>query len=135
MNYSACWRSKKALASTRCHTFNTQANRVVIICSVITRIFNPMKCWTVTFQPLSIDTRDYLCLLIIACSHLLLFDYYLILCSISFSACFNVHFIVNPVKYSVLILECIPGILIPTTTFIKRVNKHHTSDCTVFVLV
>jgi hypothetical protein len=26
-----------------CHTFNTRANRVVIVCSVIIKIFNPMQ--------------------------------------------------------------------------------------------
>jgi hypothetical protein len=54
-----------------------------------------------------------------------------ILCSIGFYYSFSCL----PSKYSVLILDCIPGILIPTTTIIKRVNRHHTSDCTVFVLV
>ncbi len=43
MNYSACWRSKMALASIRCLSINTRANRVAIVCSVITRIFNPMQ--------------------------------------------------------------------------------------------
>ncbi len=38
-------------------------------------------------------------------------------------------------KNSVLILDCIPGILIPLNNIIKQVNKHHTADCTVFVLV
>jgi hypothetical protein len=37
-------------------------------------IMRPCKCWMVTFQPSSIDTRD--CLLIIGHSQLLLFDYY-----------------------------------------------------------
>jgi hypothetical protein len=33
------WVSKKALVGIRCLTINTQANRVVIVSSVITRIF------------------------------------------------------------------------------------------------
>jgi hypothetical protein len=41
MNYSAFWRSKKALASIRLLPINIRANRVVIVCSVITRIFYP----------------------------------------------------------------------------------------------
>ncbi len=43
MNYSACWKSKKALVSIRCLTINTKANRVAIDCSIIARIFNPMQ--------------------------------------------------------------------------------------------
>jgi hypothetical protein len=41
MNYSACWRSKKALVGIRCLTIITCANRVAIVCSVITNIFEP----------------------------------------------------------------------------------------------
>jgi hypothetical protein len=52
-------------------------------------------------------------------------------------------FVVQKRKDSILILGCIPGILIPL--YMKcctripspsmQVNKHHTSDCTDFVLV
>jgi hypothetical protein len=78
------------------------------------------------------NTRDLFILFMLVNNfhcQLLLFDNYLIHCSI-FIQCFVfiIHFIVHPVKYSVLILEFIPGISIPTTTIIKRVNKHHTSD-------
>jgi hypothetical protein len=77
------------------------------------------------FQPFPIDTRDYFCLLMIDRLPVivirLLFDFHSVLC-------FIVYLIVHPVKYSVLILERIPGILIPTTTFIKQFDKHHTSD-------
>jgi hypothetical protein len=38
-------------------------------------------------------------------------------------------------KYSVLILDCIPGILIPLIIIITQVNKQHTADCTIFVLL
>jgi hypothetical protein len=41
-------------------------------------------------------------------------------------------------KYSVLILDSIPGILIPLYKnhhHLCKSNKHHTSDCTIFVLV
>jgi hypothetical protein len=42
-------------------------------------------------------------------------------------------------KYSMLILDCIPGISIPlyvkypSSSPSMQVNKHHTSDCTIFV--
>jgi hypothetical protein len=38
-------------------------------------------------------------------------------------------------KNSILILDCIPVISILRTTSSMRVNKHHTADCTDFVLV
>ncbi len=38
-------------------------------------------------------------------------------------------------KNSILILECVSGISILCTTSSMRVNKHHTADCTDFVLV
>ncbi len=38
MNYPACWRGKEALIGKRCLTINTQANRIAIVSSVITRI-------------------------------------------------------------------------------------------------
>jgi hypothetical protein len=41
MNYSACWRSKKALVGIRCLTIYTLENRVAIVSSVIARIFLP----------------------------------------------------------------------------------------------
>jgi hypothetical protein len=43
MNYLACWKSKKALVSTSDVKLNTRANRVAIVCSIITKIFNPMQ--------------------------------------------------------------------------------------------
>jgi hypothetical protein len=48
---------------------------------------------------------------------------------------FIVQFTCSPSKYSVLILDCIPGILILLNIIIKQVNEHLTADCTVFVLV
>ncbi len=96
MNYSACWRSKKALVSTSDVTplipqqiglqlSVLKSQGYLILC----------KCWTVTFQPLSIDTCDiYMltnnCLLPVIVIRLLfgsLFDFHSVLC-----------FIVNPVK-------------------------------------
>jgi hypothetical protein len=48
---------------------------------------------------------------------------------------FIVQFSCSPSKCSVLILDCIPGILIPLNIIIKQINKHYIADCTVFVLV
>jgi hypothetical protein len=70
MNYLGCWRSKKALVSIRCLTINTRANRVAFVCSVITRIFNPMEVLGSHISTLSnkythefinpfVTTRDY----------------------------------------------------------------------------
>jgi hypothetical protein len=42
----------------RCHTFNTQANRVAIVFSITTRIFNPIQVLDGHISPLSIDTHD-----------------------------------------------------------------------------
>jgi hypothetical protein len=51
------WVSTKAHVGMRCLIINTQANRVVIISSVITRIFLTLfNAWAVTFQPISIKT-------------------------------------------------------------------------------
>ncbi len=116
--------------------FNAQANRVVIVSFVIARIFHPMPVLDGHILTLSNDTHDLFILINNCLLPVIVIGYYLIHCSF-FIQCivFINNFIVHPVKYSFLILECIPGISIPTTTFIKRVNKHHTSDCTVFVLV
>jgi hypothetical protein len=57
MNYSACWRSKKALVSTSdVPPLIFGQNEVVIVSSVIAKMFNPSKCWTVTIQLLLNDT-------------------------------------------------------------------------------
>ncbi len=62
MNYSACWRIKKALVGMRCFTINTQANRVAIVCSVIAMIFNSMQVLGGHISTISNkDTRDLFC--------------------------------------------------------------------------
>ncbi len=85
----ALWIHKRLLVSPRGRqrsrrqyirflTFNIQANRVAIVSSVITRIFNPSKYWTVTIQLLLYDT-----LLFSACivyRQFLLFDFCLLQC-------------------------------------------------------
>ncbi len=65
----------------------------------------------------------YYCSTFVQCFHLMKFF-------VQFD--FTVQFYVHPIIFS-SDRECIPDILVPTTTIIKRVNKHHTSDCTVFV--
>jgi hypothetical protein len=125
----------------RCHTFNTQANGVATVCPVITKIFNPMQVLDGHISTFLEDTQD---LFVLVNNFLLPVIYCSIYCSLiqcSYSMQFFVRFNFNicvlmlPTIYSVLFLDCVPGILIPTTTIIKRVNKHHTSDCTVFVIV
>jgi hypothetical protein len=153
MNYLSCWRSKKALASIRCLTINIRANRVAIVYSVITRLFLTLcKCWAVTFQPMQIKTlmihsvlwimlvASYCCVLL-----LLLFNLSFIFCStfcsvphsmrLFCSIWFYCSVFMFTSKYLVLILDCIQGISIPFNIIIKQVNKHHTANCTVFVLV
>ncbi len=94
------------------------------------------------------DTRNLFCIVKNACCQLLSFiivrfivhlfvDFHAVFysmrlfCSIRF--CCSVSS--SPSKYSVLILDCIPGISILLNIIIKQVNTHHASDCTVFVLV
>jgi hypothetical protein len=49
--------STTTLSSVGYFTINTRSNRVVVISSVITRIFLALcNAWTVTFQPVSIKT-------------------------------------------------------------------------------
>jgi hypothetical protein len=79
----------------------------------------------VTFQPSSIDTRDYLFFFIVVHHQLLLFDYYLIY---YFIVPFHHSFSDSGIKFQVFRSHY-------TSTIIKQVNKHHTADCTVFVLV
>ncbi len=89
MNYSACWRSKKALVSIRCLTINTQANRVAIVCSIITWIFNLIQVLGGHISTLSNkDTCDFCVWIMLVANY-----YCLIYCSsfvrLSCSALFN----------------------------------------------
>jgi hypothetical protein len=72
MNYSACWISKKALVSTSDATplIPGQICMVVIVCSIITKIFNPMQVFDGHIST-SLTLVFYLCLLIIAYCQLL----------------------------------------------------------------
>jgi hypothetical protein len=73
-----------------CLITKTQANRVAIVSSVITKILNPCKPWTVTIQT-SVLYVQWICLLEFVASSLLLF----IRCStfISFCSGFTVAFV------------------------------------------
>ncbi len=89
-----CWVSTKALSNIRCLTMNTRSNRVVIISSVITRIFfNSVQCWTVTFQPISIKTLVIIYIVhnahvpVISCIILLLLFNYFVVVRLSFDFC------------------------------------------------
>jgi hypothetical protein len=83
----------------------------------------------------------YLCLLFIIVIHLFrsLFDFSFTLCStfvLIWFFCFPLFIVhCSKEKSSILILDCIPGILILRTTSSMQANKHHTADCTDFVLV
>ncbi len=107
--------------------FNIQANRVAIVSSVITKIFNPSKYWTVTIQLLferhSFDQWLY-CLLLVFI--------------VRFSALFDLVLLFQCSNYSVYVLswswKCIPGISIPLYTNHQAINKHHTADSVIFCL-
>ncbi len=124
-------------------TVNTRSNRVVIISSVITRIFfNSVQCLdghiTTCFNK---DTHDLfmLCIMLMCQLHHVVFYIvvrFIIVVWFSFEFCssfvqllfsfdsfafFSICslFIVQKRKYSILMLDCIPGILIPL--YVKNV--------------
>jgi hypothetical protein len=116
-------------------TINTRSNRVVIISSVITRIFfNPVQCLDGHISTcFNKDTRDLfmLCIMLMCqyyCVDLLLFDLFCSLFDFSFTFCSTFHlpfvrllfsfnsfafhcslFVVQKKKDSILILDFIPG--------------------------
>jgi hypothetical protein len=105
------------------HELTHEQNRVVIVKSVITKIFNPSKYWMVTIQPFWKT---------LFCSVPVLFIASLIVI-VPFSVLFNsvlyVRFgaFVRWLYYSVYFLfwywKCIPGILIPLYNHHQAVNK------------
>jgi hypothetical protein len=74
MNYSACWRSKKVLVSTSDITpLISGQHSVEIVSSVIAKISNSSKCWTIIIQAfwmtlLFISACCYYLLPVICCS-------------------------------------------------------------------
>ncbi len=111
---------------------NTQANRVKIVSSVITKIFNLCKYWMVTTQPSVYIFSAYLHLLPVFCycSSVVWFSLISVLFySTPFVRLFSVRLLVYSVYFLSWYWNCIPAILIPITTTIQQfVNKHHTSD-------
>ncbi len=130
----ACWKNSAARLLMP-HEITHGQNRVAVVNSVITKIFNPCKYWTVTIQPFvktlnpSVSVLFVTSLLFNFCSLcFLLFDSVLLF---NYSMCdFSVYFLF-------WYWNCIPGISIPY--FINKnhptINEHHKSDSAIFVLV
>jgi hypothetical protein len=135
-------------------TVSTRSNRVVIISSVITRIsFNSMQFLDGHISTyFNNDSRELLMLciilmcqlyrvdlIIVVCLFYSLFDFCSFYCSIFVS--FDSFAFIYSLFKEILNLDCIPGISIllyhcpRTPSSSMQVNKHHTSDCTDFVLV
>ncbi len=136
MNYSAHWKSKEVLTSTSDFTHLTcRQNGVVIVSSVIAKIFNPSKCWTVIIKLLLSDTLFNQCLLLFIVSYLLfnfisVFFWYSAYCSIQF---FSSVFILFGIC-SVLILEMCSRYFDHVSIKHQAVNKHQTPDSVIFCL-
>ncbi len=122
-----CELSTKALGNMGCLTINTRSNRVLIITSVITRIFfNSVQCLDGHISTcFNKDTCDLFMLCIMLVCHLyrvdllLLSDFYSSFVHPLFDFCFHlilllfiVHCSLFKEKDSILILDCIQGILI-----------------------
>ncbi len=105
MNYSACWRSKEVLVCTFDFTHLTfRQNRVIIVSSVIAKIFNPSKYWMVTSQlPLN-GTVFNRCLLLFISSYLLL--NFCLVPFVQFSVYSMPCFCSIQIFYSVQIIRC-----------------------------
>ncbi len=80
--------------------------------------------WGRTVRFITVVVWLFIRLLFIFCSTFVSFNYFVR---------FSVHCSLFIVKYSILILDCIPGISIPLSIITKQANKHHTSY--IFVLV
>jgi hypothetical protein len=117
-------------------TINTRSNRVVIIINKDTRDY-----YIVYYVHVPVNHVRYLLLLLIIYRSLI----YFVHCSIFISFFVRLFFLIHCSKEtdSILILDCISGISIPLDVKCctripspsMQVNKHHTSDCTDFVLV
>jgi hypothetical protein len=62
---SSCTTTKIYIATQ--FRVNIQADRVVIVSSLIAKIFNPSKSWTITIRPHLNDTLVYSVLIIVKC--------------------------------------------------------------------
>jgi hypothetical protein len=59
--FSLLEKQKGFVCTSKCHTFNARVNRVVIVCSVITKIFNPMQVLDGHISTLINNTHDLIC--------------------------------------------------------------------------
>jgi hypothetical protein len=81
--FSLLEKHKGSCLHIRCHTFNTRAIRVAIVCSIIAKIFNPLQILDGHISTSLNDTHVLiLCLLITAHCRYLLFDFCSVLCSV-----------------------------------------------------
>ncbi len=109
---SARWKDREALVSTSDFTHSTfRQNRVVIASSIIAKVFNPSKCWTVTIQLILNDTlfNQYLLLFLASYS---LFDFCLSQCSCSIQCLFDVVLLFDLFFCSVIELFSVCSVLI-----------------------
>ncbi len=128
---------------------NNQTNRVAIVSSIITKKFNPCKYWKVTIQlfvkPLNNSvpvvycqfyflTFVFCCLIQCFVRFSALFD--TVLCSIQCFVQFNVRlfsvFFCSDTGIVFLVFWSLPYFICNNHL---AVNKHHTADSTIFVLV
>jgi hypothetical protein len=114
----SCWH-------IRCDTFNTWANRVAVICSVITKIFNPMQMLDSHISTF-FNWHLWLFVLVHRCPSPVT----------AIRLLFNLLFYCAVPSFIFWFWNCIPGIsILLNINHHQAVNKHHTADCTVFVLV
>jgi hypothetical protein len=125
-------------------TFNIKANRVAIVSSEITKIFNTSKYWMVIIQFLERHSFFFLISACMVCCQFYCSTFvwfsalFVFKCFICFSAFVQFGSFVQYSNYSVCFLswswKCIPGILIPLYTSQQAVNKHLTPDSAIFCL-
>ncbi len=120
--FSKChkWPTGKTKKPTSWHLMlitNIQANRVVIVSSVITRILNPCKYWTVMTQTfINMFSKSVLGLFVASFIVHLLFTL-LFFCSTPFVRLFSVRSFDYSVYFSVLILELYSRYFDPTNPY------------------
>ncbi len=113
-----------------------QANRVAIDSSVITKIFNPCKYWTVKIQPF-VKHSVFQCLLCLLPVYCLTVDHSVFFCSIrcffNLICCQTIQCLITLCILLFWHWICIPGTLIPINNNHLTVNKHNTADSTILV--
>jgi hypothetical protein len=128
--FSLLEKQKGSCLHIRCHSFNTWANRVATVSSVITKIFNPCEYWTVMAQPsvYLFSVYSYLLPVFCYCSSVVWFSLISVLFLFS-SLCLIVQCLIIWLfsVFSVLELELYSRYFDPITTTIQQVNKHYSS--------